>query len=86
MPMYEYACDSCNLQLEVEQSMKDDPITICPECKGALRRVFSPNSIIFKGSGFYSTDSRAACEKPKAAESSACATCPAAATAGSSSS
>lgn len=78
MPTYEYACDSCKLELEVEQSMKDDPLTICPECKGALRRVFSLNSVIFKGSGFYSTDSRPACEKPIAGESSACATCPAA--------
>jgi putative FmdB family regulatory protein len=58
MPTYEYACTSCGKHLEVVQSMKDEPLTECAECGGRLRKVFSPIGIVFKGSGFYKTDSR----------------------------
>ena len=58
MPTYEYACTSCGEQLEVVQRFSDDPLTICPACGGTLRKVFSPVGIVFKGSGFYRTDSR----------------------------
>lgn len=58
MPTYEYACTSCGEQLEVVQRFSDDPLTVCPACGGALRKVFSPVGIVFKGSGFYRTDSR----------------------------
>lgn len=58
MPTYEYRCKACNNDLEVFQKFSDDPLTTCPECQGELRRVFSPAGIVFKGSGFYSTDSR----------------------------
>jgi putative FmdB family regulatory protein len=58
MPTYEYACRECGDHLEVVQSFKDEPLTECPSCKGALRKVFSPIGIAFKGSGFYKTDSR----------------------------
>lgn len=58
MPTYEYACKSCGEHLEVVQSFRDDPLTECPNCKGTLRKVFSPVGIAFKGSGFYKTDSR----------------------------
>jgi putative FmdB family regulatory protein len=58
MPTYEYACTSCGERLEVVQRFTDDPLTICPECEGALRKVFSPVGVVFKGSGFYKTDSR----------------------------
>ena len=58
MPTYEYACKSCGEHLEVVQSFKDDPLTECPNCAGALRKVFSAVGISFKGSGFYKTDSR----------------------------
>src|SRR5437660_11110188 len=58
MPTYEYACKSCGEHLEVVQSFKDDPLTVCPTCDGELRKVFSPIGISFKGSGFYKTDSR----------------------------
>lgn len=58
MPTYEYACTSCGEQLEVVQRFSDDPLTVCPACDGALRKVFSPVGIVFKGSGFYRTDSR----------------------------
>jgi putative FmdB family regulatory protein len=58
MPTYEYACTSCGERLEVVQRFTDDPLTICPECEGALRKVFSPDGVVFKGTGFYKTDSR----------------------------
>ena len=59
MPTYEYKCRDCGHQLEVVQSFTDDALTKCPSCrKQALRKVFSPVGIAFKGSGFYKTDSR----------------------------
>jgi putative FmdB family regulatory protein len=59
MPTYEYACRSCNQHVEVVQSFRDDPLTTCGACGGALRKVFSAAGIVFKGSGYYVTDSRA---------------------------
>jgi putative FmdB family regulatory protein len=56
MPTYEYVCKSCGHLFEIVQSMKDDPLTACPECGGELRKVFAPPAISFKGSGFYATD------------------------------
>ena len=58
MPTYEYACTSCGEQIEVVQKFTDDPLTVCPSCGNGLRKVFSPVGIVFKGSGFYRTDSR----------------------------
>ena len=58
MPTYEYACRNCGSHLEVVQSFSDDPLTECPHCGGALRKVFGSIGITFKGSGFYKTDSR----------------------------
>jgi putative FmdB family regulatory protein len=58
VPTYEYACTSCGEALEVVQRLSDDPLTVCPACGGTLRKVFSPVGIVFKGSGFYRTDSR----------------------------
>ena len=60
MPTYEYACTDCGEHLEVVQSFKDAPLTECGRCGGALRKVFSAAGIIFKGSGYYVTDSRKA--------------------------
>lgn len=65
MPTYEYVCRDCGQHLEVVQSFKDAPLTTCGRCEGALRKVFSAAGIIFKGSGYYVTDTR-----KKAAESS----------------
>jgi putative FmdB family regulatory protein len=58
MPTYEYACRECGEHLEVVQSFKDDPLTTCLGCGGNLRKVFSATGIIFKGSGYYVTDTR----------------------------
>lgn len=58
MPTYQYRCQSCDGLLEVVQSFTDDALTVCPECNGALRKVFNSVGVVFKGSGFYRTDSR----------------------------
>ncbi len=58
MPTYQYTCTDCGEQVEVVQKFTDDPLTVCPACGGKLRKVFSPVGIVFKGSGFYRTDSR----------------------------
>jgi putative FmdB family regulatory protein len=60
VPTYQYACIACNERLEVVQKFTDDPLNECPTCAGQLRKVFSPVGIVFKGSGFYRTDSRPA--------------------------
>ncbi|GAA4608772.1 hypothetical protein GCM10023195_34720 [Actinoallomurus liliacearum] len=58
MPTYQYACTECGEPLEVVQKFSDDPLTECPACGGRLRKVFSAAAIVFRGSGFYRTDSR----------------------------
>ena len=58
MPTYQYVCTECAEPLEVVQKFSDDALTECPACSGKLRKVFSAAGIIFKGSGFYRTDSR----------------------------
>ena len=60
MPTYEYACTACGHRLDAVQKFSDDPLTECPECGGALRKVYGAVGIVLKGSGFYKTDSRAA--------------------------
>ena len=60
MPTYEYACTACGHRLDAVQKFTDDPLTECPECGGALRKVYGAVGIVLKGSGFYKTDSRAA--------------------------
>lgn len=59
MPIYTYQCDNCGVRFERQQKFSDQPITRCPECgKKSLHKVYTPVGIIFKGSGFYSTDHR----------------------------
>jgi putative FmdB family regulatory protein len=58
MPTYVYRCESCGHRFEAWQHMTDDPLTTCPQCEGPIHRVLFPAGIVFKGSGFYSTDSR----------------------------
>ena len=58
MPTYQYACTACGEELEAVQSFSDPSLTECPACGGQLRKVFSAVGVVFKGSGFYKTDSR----------------------------
>ena len=58
MPTYQYTCTECGEPNETVQKFSDEPLTVCPACGGRLRKVFSPVGIVFKGSGFYRTDSR----------------------------
>lgn len=58
MPIYEYACDTCGTTFDRKQKFSDDPVRECPDCGNSVRRVLYPAGIIFKGSGFYSTDNR----------------------------
>lgn len=58
MPTYQYHCSSCGRDLEIRQSFSDPSLTVCPECAGSLRKVFNAVGVVFKGSGFYKTDSR----------------------------
>jgi putative FmdB family regulatory protein len=58
MPTYEYECRECSVRFERMQRFSDEPIKTCPECGGPVRRVFHPVGIVFKGSGWYITDSR----------------------------
>ena len=58
MPTYQYTCTACGEPLEVVQSFTDDALTVCPACGGQLRKLYNAVGIVFKGSGFYRTDSR----------------------------
>ena len=59
MPTYSYACTACEHRFDTKQSFTDPSLTDCPECAGRLRKLFAPVGVVFKGSGFYRTDSRA---------------------------
>jgi len=71
VPTYQYACTACGHQLEAVQSFADEPLTECPACEGRLRKLFSSVGVVFKGSGFYRTDSRSGATKDGAAKESA---------------
>ncbi|WP_405937216.1 FmdB family transcriptional regulator [Streptomyces sp. NBC_00726] len=58
MPTYQYQCTECGEGLEAVQKFTDDALTVCPNCDGRLKKVFSAVGIVFKGSGFYRNDSR----------------------------
>ncbi len=72
MPTYQYACTECGHAFEQVQSFSDDALTVCPECAGKLRKLFNAVGVVFKGSGFYRTDSRgkSAATEPAAATAS----------------
>jgi putative FmdB family regulatory protein len=72
MPTYQYACmnDDCGNQFELVQSFTDPAASECPVCEGPVRKVFSAVGVVFKGSGFYRTDSRAGSDKSGAKSSS----------------
>ena len=70
MPTYQYSCTDCGHFFEAVQSFSDDSLTVCPECEGRLRKVFNAVGVVFKGSGFYRTDSRQAPASEKNGSSS----------------
>lgn len=69
MPTYQYACTACDHAFEQVQSFSDDALTTCPACEGRLRKVFNAVGVVFKGSGFYRTDSRSGSSSTDAATS-----------------
>jgi len=73
VPTYQYTCTECGEPVEVVQKFTDEPLTVCSACGGRLRKVLSPVGIVFKGSGFYRTDSRKGpltADKPEKSEKS----------------
>ncbi|HEV2414784.1 MAG TPA: FmdB family zinc ribbon protein [Candidatus Dormibacteraeota bacterium] len=56
MPIYGYRCSNCGNQFEVYQKMSDEPVQTCPKCEGKVTKILYPNGVVFKGSGYYSTD------------------------------
>jgi len=70
VPTYQYQCTACGNGLEAVQKFTDDALTECPECNGRLRKVFSAVGVVFKGSGFYRTDSRSSSSSSTPAASS----------------
>ena len=70
MPKYQYQCKDCGEALEVQQSFTDDALTVCPNCGGDLRKVFNAVGVVFKGSGFYKTDSRSGSSTSSSSSSS----------------
>jgi len=70
VPTYSYACTECDHRFDAVQAFSDDALTECPECTGRLRKLFNSVGVVFKGSGFYRTDSREAAKSGSAAGSS----------------
>lgn len=64
MPTYAYACKDCGHAFDIVQSFSDASLTVCPECGGSLRKKFNSVGVVFKGSGFYRTDSRSSSTVP----------------------
>ncbi len=75
MPTYQYACTECGHAFEQFQSFSEDALTVCPECDGKLRKLFNAVGVVFKGSGFYRTDSRATSSSTTPASSSSDSSC-----------
>ncbi len=70
MPTYSYACTECDNRFDAVQAFTDDALTTCPRCSGRLRKLFNSVGVVFKGSGFYRTDSRDSASKSSGASSS----------------
>lgn len=70
MPTYSYACTKCDYKFDIVQSFSDDSLTECPKCQGKLRKLFNAVGVVFKGSGFYRTDSRSKSSSVDSASSS----------------
>jgi len=71
VPTYAYVCKDCGHTFDVQQSFSDDALTVCPECGGQLRKQFGAVGVVFKGSGFYKTDSRDSGKKAASSPSTA---------------
>jgi putative FmdB family regulatory protein len=71
VPTYQYSCTECGHFFEAAQSFSDESLTVCPECSGRLRKVFNAVGVVFKGSGFYRTDSRGSSSSSETSASSA---------------
>ena len=69
MPTYSYACTECDNKFDQVQAFTDDALTECPQCSGRLRKLFGKVGVVFKGSGFYRTDSREDSKKKSASSS-----------------
>ncbi len=74
MPTYQYACTECGHAFDQFQSFSDDALTVCPECGGKLRKVYNAVGVVFKGSGFYRTDSRSSSTSSETASTTASST------------
>ncbi|MBM3719309.1 MAG: FmdB family transcriptional regulator [Actinobacteria bacterium] len=85
MPTYQYLCTSCAHEFELVQAFSDEAIKDCPLCQGAVRKIYNSVGVVFKGSGFYKTDSRAAKSEGTTSTSNSTASAPAATTPASSS-
>jgi putative FmdB family regulatory protein len=70
VPTYTYTCTACNDIIEKRQSFSDPPLTTCEQCGGTLRKIIHPVGIVFKGSGFYITDSRSSTKSANGSTSS----------------
>ena len=70
MPTYSYRCRDCDVAFDIQQSFDEDTLNACPQCDGRLRKLFNTVGVVFKGSGFYRTDSREAGKTSTAASSS----------------
>nr|WP_167994032.1 FmdB family zinc ribbon protein [Arthrobacter pigmenti] len=77
MPTYAYACRDCGHAFDVQQSFSDDSLSVCPECEGLLRKKFNSVGVVFKGSGFYRTDSRSSSSSVEAGSGSSSKSSPA---------
>jgi putative FmdB family regulatory protein len=66
VPTYSYACTECGNRFDAVQAFSDDALTDCPQCSGRLRKLFGKVGVVFKGSGFYRTDSRESAKTPSA--------------------
>ncbi|SFC31920.1 putative regulatory protein, FmdB family [Nocardioides terrae] len=69
MPTYQYACTECGHAFEQFQSFSEDALTVCPACSGKLRKLYNAVGVVFKGSGFYRTDSRSTTSSASSASS-----------------
>jgi putative FmdB family regulatory protein len=78
VPTYQYICTECEHSFELNQAFTDSTVPTCPECKGVVRKVFSSVGVVFKGSGFYRTDSRGAATSSSAPTPTSTPTAPAA--------